>query len=299
VLIAANVFFSNGHLLWNLQEWEILLTQFRLPRALTALFAGGILAVAGLLMQNVFKNPLAGPDVLGISQGASLAVALSLLVGIHVGGLVFMAVIGALAYLLFLLWMSKFLRSPITLLLIGVMGGFMISAFISTLEVFSKAEALKSFVVWSMGSFSKVAPSQLTYFIVLGPLLLILSLRFSKSFDVLLLGAQKASLLGVNSRQVMLYAIIIAGVATGLSTSLCGPIAFVGLVAPHLSKWLLKTHKHKLLIPASFIFGASIAVLADWLSSGLLFGAILPVNATLSILAAPVILYLIIKKSGS
>lgn len=289
---------SNGLILWQLPEWKILLWQFRLPRVVAAVIAGGILSVAGLLMQNVFKNPLAGPDVLGISQGASLAVALSLLAGIHVGGLVLMAVIGALIYLLFLLWMSKYLRSPITLLLIGVMGGFMISAFISTMEVFSKAEALKSFVVWSMGSFSKVSPSQLIYLLFFGPVLIGIGLWFSKSFDVLLLGRQKASLLGVNSRRVMLYAIVVAGIATGLSTSLCGPIAFVGLVAPHLSKWLLKTYQHKLLIPASFIIGASVAVLADWLSSGVLAGAILPVNATLSILAAPVILYLIIKKAG-
>lgn len=289
---------SNGLLLWQLPESNVLFWQFRLPRVVTAVFAGGILSVAGLLMQNVFKNPLAGPDVLGISQGASLAVALSLLVGIHVGGLVLMAVIGALVYLLFLLWMSKYLRSPITLLLIGVMGGFMISAFISTMEVFSKAEALKSFVVWSMGSFSKVAPGQLLYLLIIGPILIALSLFFAKSFDVLLLGRQKASLLGVDSTRVMLYAIIVAGVATGLSTSLCGPIAFVGLVAPHLSKWLLKTYRHNYLIPGSFLIGASVAVLADWLSSGVLAGAILPVNATLSILAAPVIIYLIVKKAG-
>ena len=151
-----------------MNDWQILFYQFRLPRVIAALGAGGILAVAGLLMQNVFQNDLAGPDVLGISQGASLAVALSLMAGVGFGGLVFMGVMGALLYLLFLLWVSKYLDSPITLLLVGVMSGFIISAFINTLQVFSTSEALKSFVVWSMGSFSKVSPTQMWYFVILG-----------------------------------------------------------------------------------------------------------------------------------
>lgn len=296
LLAGADLFFSNAHVLWAMNDWQLLFYQFRLPRVVAAIGTGGVLAIAGLLMQNIFQNDLAGPDVLGISQGASLAVALSLLAGVSFGGLVLMGVLGALIYLLFLLWVSRYLASPITLLLVGVMAGFIISAFISTLQVFSNSEALKTFVVWSMGSFGKVSPSQMWYFICLVPVLLIFSMRLANPLNIMLLGSQKAGLMGLNSKRIMLWTIGIAGIATGLSTALCGPIAFVGLVAPHICKWLFTTYRHQVLIPASFLMGAVITLLADFLSTGVIAQTILPINATLSILAAPIILYLIIKK---
>ena len=275
----------------------LILEQFRLPRALSALAAGGMLSVAGLLMQNVFKNPLAGPDVLGISQGAALMVALTLLAGVGFGGIILAACLGALFYLLLLVWASKYIKSNITLLLIGVMGGFIISAIISTLQVISQAEALKSYVIWSMGSFSKVEALYAWIIFAFAPVVLLFSMYFSKSFDTLLLGNQKAQLLGINSRRVFFIAILITAIATGLSTAFCGPIAFVGLAAPHLCKWFLKTYKHQVLIPVSFLMGASMALLADILAGGIIGGFVLPLNATLSILAAPVIIYVIVKKT--
>ena len=287
--------FSNGTFLFSSAEPAVIFYNFRFPKAINAFSAGAVLSIAGLIMQNIFKNPLAGPDVLGISQGASLAVALSILAGVGFGGIGIMAVLGALAYLLFLLWISKFVHSAVTLLLIGVMGGFVISAFISTLEVFSNAERLKSFVMWNMGSFSKSSLEQTTTWGAVLPIVLLGSTLLSTKLDVLLLGNNQAQLLGVNGKKVMFFGILIAGVSIGTSIALCGPVAFVGLVAPHLAKWLLKTYKHKVLIAGSAIIGGIICLLADFLSTGL-FGPVLPLNATLSILAAPVILFVILKR---
>lgn len=290
-----NILFSNGTLIFSSSEVGVIFYNFRLPKAINAFSAGAVLSIAGLIMQNIFKNPLAGPDVLGISQGASLAVALSVLAGIGFGGIGIMAVFGAFAYLFFLLWVSKFVHSAITLLLIGVMGGFVISAFISTLEVFSNAERLKSFVMWNMGSFSKSSLEQAAVWALVLPLVLLSSIILSSKLDVLLLGNNQAQLLGINSKKVMFYGIIIAGVSIGTSIALCGPVAFVGLIAPHLAKWLLKTYKHKVLIAGSAIIGGTVCLLADFLSTGV-FGPVLPLNATLSILAAPIILFVVLKR---
>lgn len=297
LLFTFDVLFGNGTFLFNQTDSFLIFQQFRLPRALSALAAGGMLSVSGLLMQNVFKNPLAGPDVLGISQGAALMVALTLLAGVGFGGIILAACLGAFFYLLLLVWASKYIKSSITLLLIGVMGGFIISAIISTLQVISQAEALKSYVIWSMGSFSKVEAIYAWIIFAFAPFILFFSMYFSKAFDTLLLGNQKAQLLGINSQKVFFIAIIITAIATGVSTAFCGPIAFVGLAAPHLCKWFLKTYKHQWLIPVSFFVGASMALLADILSGGIIGGFVLPLNATLSILAAPVIIYVIVKKT--
>lgn len=298
MLFAINILWSNGIALYNLKDSSIVLTDFRLPKAISALFCGGMLAISGLIMQNIFKNPLAGPDVLGISRGAALAVALSVMAGIQVGGLSLMAILGALAYLLMLLWASKHVKSSVSLLLVGVMGGFLLSAVISTLEVYSNAESLKSFVLWSMGSFAKVNLEQSIFWPIVSIIVLIGSLKIAPQLDVLLLGDQQAKLMGIDAQKILIYGILISALAIGFSISLCGPIAFVGLVAPHLAKWYFKTYKHKWLIFGSALLGGIITLVADILSSGLL-GAILPLNATLSVLAAPVILILIIRKNFS
>jgi iron complex transport system permease protein len=295
ILIGVDLLFSNGAYLLEFDDYEVILYHFRLPKTISAIGSGAVLAVAGLIMQNIFKNPLAGPDVLGISQGAALAVAISVLLGAGIGGITLMSIIGALGYLFFLMWMSRYVVSSITLLLIGVMGGFLISAVISTLEVFSNAEELKSFVMWTMGSFAKSSLSQSLMWLFILPAVLLFSLLIGSKLDVLLLGDGQARLLGINNRKVMYSGILITALAIGASIALCGPIAFVGLVAPHLAKWVLKTYKHNRLILCSALIGAAITVLADILSSGLL-GVMLPLNATLSILAAPVILFVVLKK---
>lgn len=256
-----------------------------------------MLAVAGLIMQNIFKNPLAGPDVLGVSRGAAFTVALSVLAGVGIGGISVMAVLGALGYLLLLLWVSRYVKSSVTLLLVGVMGGFLLSALISTMQVFSNAEKLKSFVLWSMGSFSKVSLELSLLWPAIAILVILSALFIAAKLDVLLLGNQQAKLLGVNAHKLMFVGIIISAIVIGFTISLCGPVAFVGLVAPHLAKWFLKTYRHKYLIWASVFIGGIITLLADFLSSGVL-GMVLPLNATLSILAAPVIVLVLLKKVG-
>ncbi len=296
LLLLLNIIFCNGVPLFQKSAWQTIFFQFRLPRALTAFCAGGVLSIAGLLMQNIFKNPLAGPDILGISQAASLAVAISILSNFAFGGIIIAAIIGSCCYLFLLILLSKHISNSTTLLLIGVMSGFLFSAIISTMQSFSAAENIKSYVMWGMGSFAKNTPNQAIIFLIVTPLLFLFAMFHAQKFDLLLLGNQKASMLGLNVSNIFIIAVLVAGVATGISAAFCGPVAFVGLAAPHLCKMWFATYSHKWLITACFFMGASITLFADLLASSLVSDIQFPLNAMLSILAAPVILWVIIKR---
>lgn len=282
--------------------------QIRLPKAITAVLAGMALSVCGVLMQTLFRNPLAGPYVLGVTSGANLGVALVLLssgfFGFEMGnffaniGVVSAAIIGSLSVLFLVMAVAKKIKNNTGLLLAGIMLGQMISAFQSLLEYFSSAESLKGFIMWTMASLGKSSLSDLVLFAPLIIILSILSLFLIKKLDVILLGENYASSLGINVKRTRFVIVIITGVLSGVVTALCGPIAFIGIAVPHLSRLFLKTSLHRYVVPASMLIGPSIMLLCDIISQLPSNGVLLPLNVITSIIGAPVILYLLLKNKN-
>ena len=239
---------------------QVIIREIRLPRILMAIISGAALSIAGMLMQTLFQNPLAGPYVLGINSGSSLTVALGLLSGMQFFnselGLIGSALLGAFIFGLFILFTASFIRNQIGLLLFGVMLGSFVAAIITILEASSQAQSLKAFALWSMGSLNGVSIEQLPLisfvFIVgcIGTLLIV------KPLNVLVLGEDECRLMGYNLKSLRLAIIFITALFTGLITAFCGPIAFVGLAVPNLTRMLFKTQNHLLLLLANMLFGA-------------------------------------------
>jgi iron complex transport system permease protein len=282
--------------------WHNIVVVSRLPQVLTALVAGAGLAVSGLQMQTVFRNPLAGPSVLGISSGASLGVAMVVLLSGSVGGVALSrmgllgeaamnvaAVVGALAVMMLIVWVAQRVRGHVTLLIIGVMIGYLANAIIGVLKFLSPEEDVKAFVVWGLGSFSRVSGGEMTVFLLLMAVLLPLSCLLVKSMNLLLLGDRYAQNLGLNIRRARMLVICSSGVLVAVVTAYCGPIMFIGLAVPHLARAAFRTSDHRVLMPATMLCGALLALLCLLIARLPGFEGALPVNSVTALVGAPVI----------
>ena len=267
--------------------WANIIFSSRLPQALTAIVAGAGLAVSGLQMQTVFRNPLAGPSVLGISNGSALGVAFVVLLSGRIGGVA--AIAGALAVLMLILWVSQSVKGSVTLLIIGVMIGYLANAIIGVLKFLSPEEDVKTFVVWGLGSFSRVSGDEMVLFVVLMCILLPLTGLLVKSMNLLLLGDRNAATLGLNIRRARMLVIISSGVLVAIVTAYCGPIMFLGLAVPHLARAIFQTSDHRILLPATALCGSVLALLCNLIARMPGFEGALPVNSVTALVGAPVI----------
>ena len=293
---------------WDKNSWEQIILNYRLPKALVAILAGIGLSVSGLQMQTFFRNPLAGPYVLGISSGAGLGVALLMLAGAAFGvsltGLNSWAIAGAgilgagslLALVTLVAWRVK---DSMTLLIVGLMVGSAVSAVVAVLSFFSGAEALKLYTVWSMGSLGALTWSQVS---ILGLLILVGTLPIVgsvKSYNALLMGETYARSMGIQTTRLRWWMIGSAGILAGGITAFCGPIAFLGIAVPHLARMLWKSGDHRVLFPGSAILGASLLLLCDAFSHFPGWASSVPINAVTSLIGAPLVISLILKKNFS
>jgi len=285
-------------------EYKTIITEFRIPKTITALSAGVALSVAGLQMQTIFRNPLAGPYVLGISSGASLGVALLLLSPIpivlnsSIGMSWFTSIsawLGAGFVLILIFFVSLRVKDVMTILIIGVLFGSAVSAFVSILQYFGDQAQLKTFVVWTMGSLSGVTNEQL---IILLPSILIgliISIFSYRMLNILLLGENYAKSSGLNLTAARILIFTSTGILAGSVTAFCGPIGFIGIIVPHIARMLFKTADHKYLIPGSAIIGAILILISDIVSQLPSHSGTLPINSVTAILGIPIVIYIIIK----
>lgn len=291
-------------------SWQFIVLESRLPQAFTALLAGSSLAVCGLLMQAIFRNPLADPSILGISGGAGLGVALVMLFfggGIAVGGLsvggfvavLLAAFVGAVVVTLLMLFLSEVIHSNAMLLIVGVMTGYLASSAIMLLNFFASADGVRSYMLWGMGNFASVSSERLPLFAAVSVACLVASALIVKPLNVLVLGSQYARNLGVNTRLLRNLILLLTGLLTALTTAFCGPIAFVGLAVPHISRLLLRTDDYRLLLPATMLTGAVVALACNLACAMPSDGGVLPVNAITPVIGAPVILYIMLRKHSS
>lgn len=293
-------------------SWETIVLKFRLPKALTAMLAGSALSVSGLQMQTLFRNPLAGPFVLGISSGASLGVALvvltvglaggtTLLAGISLTGdlgLAAAAITGSGIVLALVMAAARRLQSTMTLLILGLMFGYATSALVSILLYFSIADRIQAYISWTFGSFSGVTWSQLT---ILAPAILVglgLGFLLIKALNALLLGDTYARSLGLNVRRARVGVIFSAALLAGSVTAFCGPIGFLGIAVPHLGRALLRSSDHRILLPATALMGAILAVCADILAGLPGSDLTLPLNAVTALIGAPVVAWVILRRQS-
>ena len=289
--------------------WSNIIWSSRIPQALTALMAGAGLAVSGLQMQTVFRNPLAGPSVLGISNGASLGVALVVLMSGSLGGMALSrlgylgdvamsvaAIVGALAVMGLIVWVAQRVQGNVTLLIIGVLIGYMANAIIGVLKFFSNEEDIKAYVVWGLGSFARVSGNQMVLFVVLMAILLPLSMLLVKTMNLLLLGDAYAQNLGLNLQRARTLVILSSGVLVAIVTAYCGPIMFIGLAVPHLARAMFRTSDHRILMPATLLAGGVLALLCNLISRMPGFEGALPVNSVTALVGAPVIATVLFKR---
>ncbi len=286
------------------ETWQSIVLQFRLPKAMTAVLAGSGLAISGLMMQTLFRNPVAGPFILGISTGASLGVAILILalggsaaagLGGH-WGMTIAAVIGALGVFLLVVAVASRVKDIMTILILGLMLGTAASAIVSILQYFSSSEMVKSYLLWTFGSLGGVTWSQMLVFAPVVIIGLIGTIALVKSLNALLLGENYAQSMGLHI-QTTRYGIILAtSVLAGSITAFCGPIAFVGIAVPHITRLLLDTSDHRLLLPGTFLVGASLMLLCDMVSQMPGSQEQLPINAVTSLIGAPIVIWLVMRR---
>ena len=283
------------------ETYHYIVMESRLPNAITALLAGAALATSGLLLQTAFRNPLAGPDVFGISSGAALAVAVVMLAfggnisiaGFSIGGFLsldgltiggFLAILisafaGAMLVMGIITLFSAMVRNQVVLLIIGIMVGYLASSGISLLNFFSSAEGMKSYMIWGMGNMGNVSMAEVSYFATVTLIGLLLSLLLVKPLNALLLGEQYAENLGFNIRRLRVLLLVVTGLLTAVVTAFCGPIAFIGLATPHIVRLLIRTDNHRQLLPLTMLMGSAIALLCNALCVLPAGGGIIPLNA--------------------
>ena len=279
--------------------WTNIIIKSRLPQSLTAMMAGAGLAVSGLLMQTVFRNPLAGPSVLGISSGASLGVACVVLLSGSIGGvalsklgvigevtITLSAIVGSLLIMALIGFVAQKVRGNVTLLIMGVMIGYIANAIIGVLKFFSAEEDIRAYVIWGLGSFSRVSGGQTSVFIILMLLLLPVSFFLIKTLNLLLLGDSYAKNLGLNIKRARLLVIGCSGVLVAVVTAYCGPVVFLGLAVPHICRGLFHTSNHRVILPASLLGGASLALLCNLIARMPGFEGALPVNSVTALVGA-------------
>jgi iron complex transport system permease protein len=278
----------------------IIYRELRIPRTFMAIFAGMGLSIAGLLMQTLFNNPLAGPSVLGITSGASLCVAITMMTGISFFtsdvGIVIIALIGALIFSLIILFFSLFVKSQISLLLIGMMLGSFTSALIQVLQVSSQANQIKAFTLWGFGSMQQVNFNQIPLIFgvfITGVFALIFLI---KPLNLLVIGEKPTRLLGIHMKSFRMLIIVVTSIFAGLITAYCGPISFIGLAVPNMVKLLYKTQNHLQLIIGSALVGACTLLFCDLLILWIEPYFVLPLNAVTALIGAPVVIWIILKK---
>lgn len=288
------------------ETYRTIILEYRLPQAITALFAGIGLSISGLLMQTLFRNPLADPSILGISSGASLGVAIVVLLtgklsGMAVSampewstvGVTIAAFAGAFLVLLLILALSSRLKSMVSLILVGIMIAYIAGSVTDVLKFFSQKEDVHTFVIWGFGSFSNVGTSQLGYLAVTTSLGVILSFLLSKSLNLFLLGDRYAENLGLNLRRASLLTILVSGFLMAVITAFCGPIAFIGLAVPHLARFTYHTSNHFVLTPATAVIGMDLALLCNLIARLPGFDGNLPINSVTALIGAPIVIYVI------
>ncbi|MBF1632652.1 MAG: iron ABC transporter permease [Prevotella sp.] len=289
------------------ESWKYIIMENRLPQALTAMLCGASLAVCGLMLQTAFRNPLAGPDVFGISSGAGLGVAIVML---FLGGSVsttlftvsgFLAIltsafIGAIVVTMIILFLSTMVKNSVLLLIVGLMVGYVSSSAVALLNFFASEEGVKSYMVWGMGNFGGVSMNHMLLFALLCLVGIIASIFLIKPLNIMLLGTQYAESLGINIRQMRNLLLVTVGLLTAVTTAFCGPVSFIGLAIPHISRLSFRTDNHQFLLPGTVLTGAVIALFCNlicYLPGEL---GIIPLNAVTPLIGAPVIIYVIIKR---
>lgn len=273
----------------------------RLPKAIVAVLAGMALSVSGLMMQTLFRNPLAGPYILGVSSGASLGVAFVTMCSVmlawtpflHLGS-VAAAILGSTAVLLLVMAVSRRVQSNVSLLIVGLMFGSIAGALVNLMQNFANPDALKLFIVWTLGSLESVGWTDMPLLLSVVLLGIVLSLMLLKPLNGLLLGEDYARGLGISIHRVRLGIVLATGLLAGGVTAFCGPIAFVGVAVPHIARGILRTSNHRLTLPASALIGADLLLICDILAS--LFTYPLPISTVSALFGAPIIIWIILKK---
>ena len=299
-----SILFGNGG---SRASWEMIILNTRLPQTITALLAGAGLAISGLLLQTLFRNPLAGPSILGISDGANLGVAIVMLyTGGILGGMkagayltmILAALAGSLAILALIIYFSRKVRSNVMLLIIGIMIGYLASSAISILNYHAAADKVHQFVMWGMGDFTGVSIEKLPYFALFTIIGLVYSLLLIKPLNALLLGEMYAANLGVKIKSARISILLCTGILTAAITAFCGPVSFIGLAVPHVARILLGTSNHKHLVPVTILSGSGIAMLCNMLTVVPASNSLLPLNAVTPIIGAPVMIYVILNRKN-
>jgi iron compound ABC transporter, permease protein len=289
--------------------WNYIVIENRLPQALTALCCGGALSASGLMLQTAFRNPLAGPGIFGINSGAALAVAIVMLFlggsvsieTVNLNGftaILFASFAGAMAVTFIILAFSTRVRNNVSLLIIGIMIGYLASSVISLLNFFATDQGVKSYLIWGLGSFGGVSLGNIPFFCTMVLVGLVCSLVLVKPLNALTLGEQYAQSLGVNVARTRFLLLAITGFLTAVTTAFCGPIAFIGLAVPHLARLLTGTEDHRTLLPATILLGCAVALLCSLLCYLPPNGSIIPINAITPLIGAPVIVYIMMKRRG-
>ena len=288
-------------------QWTYIILESRVPQMLTALLCGMSLSTCGLMLQTLFRNPLAGPSILGIDAGANLGVALvmlSLSGTITLGSLsvsgyllvIVAAMLGALCIMLLLLLLSSLLRNQVMLLITGVVISYVTGSVISLLNYSATEEGVHNYIVWGMGNFSGVSMDRLPLFCILILMGLLGALLLVKPLDAILLGERYATNLGVNVHRTRNWLLLCTGLLTATTTAFCGPISFLGLAVPHIARLTLRTSRHRVMLPGSMLMGACLTLLCNLLCTMPASGSIIPVNVITPLIGAPVILYVILKR---
>ena len=287
-------------------SWEYIIMDYRLPKAIVAILVGMGLAISGLLMQTLFRNPLAGPYVLGLSSGASLGVALVILGSAFLPafasefilssyGIVLASSLGSFLVLLAVLAVAQRLRDTMAILIVGLMFGSLTNALVGTLTYFSTAEQLQKFTFWSLGTLGNLSWTSITILSVCVAVGLILSLVSIKPLNSLLLGENYATNLGINFYKNRFYLILISSALTGLTTAFCGPIAFIGIAIPIVSRLIFKTSKQQVHLFSCILIGSSTLLISDAISNSIFNSISLPINIITTFIGAPLVIYLMFK----
>ncbi|MCQ2057014.1 MAG: iron ABC transporter permease [Bacteroidaceae bacterium] len=301
---AAGVVFGHGS---GSDAWDYIILESRFPSTVTALLAGAALSASGLMLQTAFRNPLAGPDILGINGGAGLGVAIvmmlfggnlsmgSMSLGASVSVIVG-AMAGAMAVTGLILALSARIKNPVVLLIAGVMVSYLASALISLLNFFSTAEGVHSYTMWGMGNFGGVSLSRLPLFACLALAGLLVALLLVKPLNAMLLGDMYARNLGVNVRRARLMLLLATSLLVAVTTAFCGPVSFIGLAVPHIARLMLGSSDHRRLMPVTVLSGAAVALVCNLASSLPGDRGLIPLNAITPAIGAPVILYVLLKQ---
>ena len=289
------------------KSWQYIIQNYRLPKAFTAILVGSGLGISGLLMQTLFRNPLAGPFVLGISSGASLGVPLVILGSGFFGGIfttlllskwsvVIAASLGSFLVLLAVMVVSSKVRDTMAILIIGLMFGSITAAVVSVLSYFSSAEQLQQYIFWGFGNLGNLSWNELFIFLLIYLIGVLMTIISIKGLNTLLLGENYAKSMGLNLKQSRLIIILATSLLAGTITAFAGPIAFIGLAIPHMTRQIFHTSNHKTLLPAVFLFGAIVMLICDSIAQLPTSDYTLPINAITSLVGAPVVIWLLVRK---